>query len=642
MPSQAKHSKATLSKRPRRRAKKTDKPQLNTLFPGEKVQSFNKVKDIDKEQKWEEEKEFHSSMESVISSVCSPSKFDVEDEASNSMLSYISHRSSNSSSGRVSRMSSRSISSASLPSCSQHQVGPKKEQRRRISIQNEDVPHIRNKNTPPKPLKSFPTSPAIQFEQQTSLEKDEADSNTASLNRERTKTTTKLEKIAKKVTSQVSLKNKIKQKKNPLGKNQKHVSKYECAKTLISESKISSCENVNSSKIDDSEYEDISSDTSFPFDNGKFNSTDHAIKMPKRKAPKSALKKERLINSQSNNMVHSKKLLGIKQKHVSIPGAGNAKKLLTPKKLKNSSIVKRLQKTPLITPIASRIKRKLKRNKTVTTSTEKSRDDTNSSKANATSTVTSHCSDNLNELETGTLIETTASTSNTANVNTTANQPKKKDTPNPPSPSFVAAVFAAKIAKSEKIKKKCVDAKTTKSNSLKRTTDLKSFPGRPKNPGEDMVTKCLRKIKNRISPKKQITNRPQKIEKVSHEKSADVTSKGKGIGKKSKNVLDSFKNKSDSNRRSEYETECEPPFLSQKEFSQKRSKVSSIDDEEIFKRPNKPVSRRKGKAPKSSKANKSNQEKVNLSTNAKGALASVTNCKTPKASERKVLRSSQR
>ena len=100
------------------------------------------------------DKTLRRSIESVIDSVCNISKPLTEDsDNSTPTYGYPTYvcQGTSSSSGRGSRMSCRSNSSASLPST---KTNDSKTQRRRISIQNEDVPHIVNKDTLPLKLNS--------------------------------------------------------------------------------------------------------------------------------------------------------------------------------------------------------------------------------------------------------------------------------------------------------------------------------------------------------------------------------------------------------------------------------------------------------------------------------------------------------
>ena len=130
----------------RRKAESQDKPEKEANSSIESVISSV----CESSDKLDKDKKLRSSKERVIRTVCDGSNKASEQEPSGSTLSYISQKSS--SSGRGSRMSCRSNSSCSLPS-PQLEKAHNQEQRRRISIQNEDVPHIRNKDTISKPIK---------------------------------------------------------------------------------------------------------------------------------------------------------------------------------------------------------------------------------------------------------------------------------------------------------------------------------------------------------------------------------------------------------------------------------------------------------------------------------------------------------
>ena len=194
-------------------------------------------------------------------------------------------------------------------------------------------------------------------------------------------------------------------------------------------------------------------------------------------------------------------------------------------------------------------------------------------------------------------------------------------------PSFVTAVFAAKKAKSSK-------NKTSIHSSPKPTTskqNLKSKQAsRAKNLDDDLVTKYLKKFKDSISPKKNASNISIKTVKESS-KSSPVSAKGKGIGKKTKSVKQKCEPNVDSGTEDEM---CEEHLPSLKKNSSKRSlKTGVLEDDQIFKRPNKPVGQKKEKSKKSK--NSVTKDEVD----SKNKLKNKPNSKS---SKRSTLRSSRR
>lgn len=739
----SKHIPSTITKNTTDRTKKRTKNHCRALpFDECDVSVENRAILQGQQKKNREEKEIRSSIESVIKYQCDLPLSVTEDEPSNSRLSYISHKSSNLSSGRASRISYRSTSSASLPSsCSQNQHLHKKEQRRRISIQNEDVPHIRNKDvfsTQGKPVSSkapvVQTAPQVnQIKAQTpfddishpedNLKSDTTETKRLSTFSSRKPSTSSTSANAARKGGNVSVKGTSRnggrriEKKDKRKLKAKVVKNTPCPESLNSlpvygrnetkylkqlrtkQSQFKVAVNSISpeEEVDENEYEDMNSDTDSLFEHSSANSKNKPVKTSNTKGRS---KRKIKIKSQTR----SSKPKETSKKTLKIPLAVSVKKLFTPRKTRRAEDT-RAPKTPFITPIASRIKSKLKRkckdthsngNKpcnvenpsalTLTPSTSslltsytseptKNVDifitpiDENSNGTKTHSKKTKIASEQLqkgvhnkklfkkayttkdiNEADPQFQPMINASTSIT--MGTTVNHPKKKKCIAPASPSLaVTAVFAAKIAKSaKKVGKKdhLKSTKRTKGSISKKKTEVKLLPTPFQSTDRDVVTKYLKKFKEHVSPRKQATlNRLTNNVPTSSNKPLNIGGKGKGTGKKSTNVLQNTEN---SNIEGFNKVEDTPQSLAQmkKAKGKKGSKTSLEDDEVIFKKPTKPVSLYKQKIPKVSKTanNLENVASVNTNTSVKSTFKKIKNgvskLRKSKPSEQKVLRSSHR
>lgn len=733
---------STLSKKANDQSKKRTKNHCRRL-PFDECDGSLKNCDILQEERKvnREEKEARSSIESVIKSQCDLPIALTEADPSNSRLSYISHRSSNPSSGRASRISCRSTSSASLPSSySQIQPFHKKEQRRRISIQNEDVPHIRNKDALSRQEKRAPkqvvtqTAPLIHqlnlhvssddtLELEDNVKSDRTNiRRLSSLSSQKPSTSSTSANAARKVGkvsvegssrnggSRIEKKGKRKLKGNTIKNTTppdsvNSLSIYGCNETKylkqIRPKQSQTKATVNSispgEEDEEKEYEDINSDTDpeFAYSSAKF----------KEKPVKTTNTKGRTENkSKIKPQTKSVKTKVANKRTLNLPLATKAKKLFTPRKPYKPFKDIKTPKTPFITPIAARIRSKIRRKrKEKDGNGKKSLDVVNSSTLSLTpatsSVLNSHTFEQTNNVHI--LIHPTEEKSNgrkshskkttfasevlqkgvskrklfksvdtTQNITaanppiqpmpsksspitmkTTATAAKKNKRVTPASPSLaVAAVFASKIAKSTKKaekKEQLKGIKHTKKSIFKKNTRVKVNPTPNSSADRDVVTKYLKKFKEHISPKKQNSLRLIQNVPVSSNKPPMISGKGKGAGKKSIKVLQNSEN-DDIEYFNEVEDKPENLARMKKAKAKKGSKIFFEDDEVIFKKPTKPVSPYKKKILRTSKVANTTENVATVKTSIgvkstfKRIKSGVSKLKKTKASERKVLRSSHR
>ena len=143
--------------------------------------------------------------------------------------------------------------------------------------------------------------------------------------------------------------------------------------------------------------------------------------------------------------------------------------------------------------------------------------------------------------------------------------------------------------------------------------------------------KYLKKFKDSISPKKNVCNLSIKTVKESF-KSSPVSLKGKGTGKKTKSIKQHIGGNVDAHDSNEI---CDEQLPRLKKSSSKKSiKTAVLEDDKIFKRPNKPVGQKKENKSKKSKDSKSKAE-----VDSENKLINIPNSK---ASKRCTLRSSRR
>ena len=521
------------------------------------------------------DKALRRSIESVIDSMCNISKPLTEDSDNSTQTygypTYVCQGSS-SSSGRGSRMSCRSNSSASLPST---KTNDSNTQRRRISIQNEDVPHIVNKDTLSK--MKLPIKESISIT-------DEAYSrdNHSNINSTDAKQKSAIHhKDVKKSRKTVKLKGTFKAKKKQISRKDKQKLNLAINLALREETNTRESQGATSCSIDDGL---ISIDTE-----------SSSTKKKNRNNSKSKLK-----NKETNKQQQKKNF-----------------KFITPSTLLKNMASKKKPgiRTPnkmFITPIAARVK-KLNRK----SSKPRAVSDDLSLTENNSNVQCEQTSNEKNFLERGNNAETieeiakekveiqpATSTNKTESAISETHQNKR--------PSFVTSVFAAKIAKSSS--KKASKNLPTKGKSIKTNSKAKQFAIGRQNKDDDLVTKYLKKFKAKVSPKKNLHN---KLLKTVHESQ-----------KLSLNGLKASE--------ADNENSLDPPAQTLpklKKSSSKKRLASSIQEDEIFKRPNKPVSPEKQKNPK---------KKKNTSDNDTDNHSSLDNMTNSKSGKRNSLRSSRR
>ena len=513
-------------------------------------------------------------METIISSI--------SDSYTDSRMSNASQNSSNSLDGRKSRVTIRSNSSASLPSSSHTPVVHKKIHRRRISIQNvvpdvEDSPYMKNKDNLAKQGKprSFKTN-------------------------ER-----KLQTLGHKV-----------------GIN--------CDNNPPVEEPIESKRGPYLVQNEQSEYEDIDTES------------DSSTIWPDVKQGVS--RKQKTLKTKSvlpNNKAGTDKGKSMRttQSHafkgkIDMSRASKLKKILTPRNTTKNTEKKSSIKSPFFTPIANRIKSKLNKNPNNDLKMEISNnpDQISDSIKNANSTVLNFLhhskgrSDSANKVDKlsfqkqildkdscettkDNLQEPVPSTSHSAYKKLAGSDFTKTSMFSSKSPSFVTKVFAAKN-------------NVTKPSPCRKKANLKRLSANPDRPKDDLVTRCLKRFKKQCSPKIPRNDSLEKHPKLS-DNALKLRTKGKGVGKNSCNVTPSFTEK-DFISNNEDATKKISTVDNTK--TNKKSKKSLGNDEDIFKRPtplNHQKEQNKGNNPEVKKKNSKQNTKANLN-------------------EKKVLRSSRR
>ena len=610
------------------------------------------------------EKEINLSMESVISSVCDGSKNLTEQEPSNSRLSYISHKSS--SSGRVSRISCRSNSSSSLPS-SQLEMIHKKEQRRRISIQNEDVPHIRNKDTLSKPIKSTYKSTGIlsvtksgqeqlsafhDTELERDIRKDQTKILSSKINKKRHKKYVNLSNDANKKGDVNILSRKLGGKGISKGRKHRQTSKQYNIDNTVDQIELTSKNDAKSQDQSIDDYEDITSNANSSMEQSASNSKSKLVKKAKTNVSEN-------VTSKHKGALVTSKLKKKKQNTPKLLKAIGETMLLTPLKLGNKLAHRRLSKSRFITPIAARVKR-LKRNHkevSVTGQSIKSRaiafnSSVSSNSLERTDTEEKACGVNVSNklLSNKNKVSETCSSKEYPCLHTHAQESmpttstniesspiekcKKEKVPNVPAKaqSFVHDVCASKGAKSAKKKpNNTAKVKIPKGNLLGMTTEINLHTNRPPKSSDGVVTKYLKKFKGSITQTKHHSDLPsQSTQTLS--KSSKLSAKGKGIRNKSKNEDSKCKSLS-----ADGSGNIQKHLPSLKENIRKGSIISQ--DESVFKLPTKPVGRRKRSTTKACKNAKLN---VDDTDDDKQSSRNPSNINKSKSDERKVLRSSRR
>ena len=188
--------------------------------------------------------------------------------------------------------------------------------------------------------------------------------------------------------------------------------------------------------------------------------------------------------------------------------------------------------------------------------------------------------------------------------------------------SFVTTVFAAKIAKSSTMKaSKNASSKVKSINSKTKQSAIR----RPNKNSDDLVTKYLKKFKDTISPKKNVNNKLLNTVKDSSNKQSQYGSKATEVEMK-RNICADTEGKSDS-------PATQLPKI--KKSGSKKSLHTLIEKDDVFKRPDKPLSHEKER--KSNKRKSSSS--INYDADSPNDLEDMTNYKS---SKRNSLRSSRR
>ena len=528
---------------------------------------------------YDNDKALRRSIESVIDSVCDISKPLTEDSDNSTQTygypTYVCQGTS-SSSGRGSRMSCRSNSSASLPST---KTNDSKTQRRRISIQNEDVPHIVNKDTLPMKLNSTMKLPI----KESSSITDEAysrDNHFSISSTGANKKSTIYHKDVKKSKKTVKLKGTFKAKKKQISRKDKQKLNLAINLALTEEINPRESQGAASCSIDNSSIY-IDAESSPTKKRNRNNS------------------KTKLKNNETNKQQQRKNF-----------------KFITPSTLlKNMASKKRPGiKTPnkmFITPIAARVK-KLNRK----SSKSRAVSDNLSSTENNSTVQCEQTSNEQNFLQRSNNAETVVGANGKVEIQPATSTDKTEsaisETHQNKRPSFVASVFAAKIAKSSS--KEASKGFPTKGKSVKTNSKAKQSAIRRQNKDDDLVTKYLKKFKDKVSPKKNVHN---KLSKTVHESQ-----------KLSSNSLEA--SEADIENSIDHPAQTLPRI---KRSSSKKRLTSSIQEDEIFKRPNKPVSPEK---------QKNSKKKKNTSENDTDNHSSFKNMTNSKSGKRNSLRSSRR
>ena len=512
-------------------------------------------------------------METIISSI--------SDSYTDSRMSNASQNSSNSLDGRKSRVTIRSNSSASLPSSSHTPVVHKKIHRRRISIQNvvpdvEDSPYMKNKDKA-RQLKSR------------SYKTD-------------------------------------KEKLQTHG----HKDGINCDSTPQEERPIESKRGSHLVQNENSEFEDINTES---------DSSTICPEIKQGVARKQEASKRKSVLSNNKPGINKGKSLKATQSHafkgkVEMSRASKLKKILTPRKTTKNTQKKGTIKSPFFTPIANRIKSKLNKNLNNDLQMEISNnpDQISDSIKNVNSTVLNFLhhskgrSDSANKVDKlsfqkqildkdscettkDNLQEPVPSTSHSAYKKLAGNDFTKTSMFSAKSPSFVAKVFAAKN-------------NVTKPSPCRKKANLKRLSANPDRPKDDLVTRCLKRFKKQCSPKIPRNDSLEKHPKLS-DNALKLRTKGKGVGKNSCNVTPSYTEK-DFISNNEDATKQISTVDNTK--TNKKSKKSLGNDEDIFKRPT-PLNHQ-------NEQNKGNNPQVKKKNSKQNTKAD--------SNEKKVLRSSRR
>ena len=563
---------------------KRKKKTLLTSIPKNQDHSSNQMEAVNSKSNvatvvgYDNDKALRRSIESVIDSVCDISKPLTEDSDNSTQTygypTYVCQGTSNSS-GRGSRMSCRSNSSASLPST---KTNDSKTQRRRISIQNEDVPHIVNKDTLPMKLNS---SMKLPIKESSSIT-DEAysrDNHFSISSTGANKKSTIYHKDVKESKKTVKLKGTFKAKKKQISRKDKQ--KLNLAINLALTEEINPRESQGAA--------------SFSIDNSSIYIDAESSPTKKRNRNNS---KTKLKNNETNKQQQRKNF-----------------KFITPSTLlKNMASKKRPGiKTPnkmFITPIAARVK-KLNRK----SSKSRAVSDNLSSTENNSTVQCEQTSNEQNFQQRSNNAETVVGANGKVEIQPVTSTNKTEsaisETHHNKRPSFVASVFAAKIAKSSS--KEASKGLPTKGKSVKTNSKAKQSAIRRQNKDDDLVTKYLKKFKDKVSPKKKVHN---KLSKTVHE------------SQKLSNSLEA--SEVDIENSIDHPVQTLPRI---KRGSSKKRLTSSIQEDEIFKRPNKPVSPEK---------HKNSKKKKNISENDTDNHSSYKNMTNSKSGKRNSLRSSRR
>ena len=517
--------------------------------------------------------DLHSSMERITSSV--------SNSYTDSRMSNASQNSSNSLDGGKSRVTIRSNSTASLPSSSNTPIVHKKIQRRRISIQNvvpdvEDSPYMKNKDNLAKQGKprSFKTN---------------------------------------------------ERKLQTLG----HKAGINCDNNPPVEEPIESKRGPYLVQNEQSEYEDIDteSDSSTIWPD---------VKQGVSRKQKALKRKSVLPNNKAGT--DKGKSMRTTQSHafkgkIDMSRASKLKKILTPRNTTKNTEKKGSIKSPFFTPIANRLKSKFnkKLNNDLQMEISNNPNKISDSIQNVNSPVLNFLHDSKGRADSSNKVdkfsihkqilhkdscETTKdnpqepvpSTSHSAYKKLAGSDLTKKSLFSAKSPSFVTKVFAAKNS-------------VTKSTPCRKKTNLKRLSSNPARPKDDLVTRCLKRFKQQCSPKIPRNDSLEKHLKLS-DNTSKLSTKGKGVGKKSCNANPSF---------------TEKDFICINEDATK--KISTVNnktnrkfkkplrnDEDIFKRPT-PLNQ---------------QKETNIGNNSKIRKKNVKQTTQADLNEKKVLRSSRR
>ena len=520
------------------------------------------------------DKVLRRSIESVIDSMCSSSNSMVE-KSNNSCQSNVSHQSS-SASGKGSRTSSRSNSSASLPSAKNI---VNKTQRRRISIQNEDVPYIKNKDALPLKRNAVSNLPI----KEPSFHTSEGSScpSMCKLNSANNKIANQRKDNIKETMKTIKHKAKFKTKAKKITKKEKQ--KFQLA--------------INDALSLDTNTKDLENEKEDSYDKSSI-SNDLYLAPNKRKNQNIS---KTLLKSKDTENQKQKINLNF------VAPAALLKKLGAKKTDKTETFGK-----SFITPIAARVKRlnrNIKNKKTVTKDNAISPEQSLEQKRSIET-------EDHNELNNYKHVEIDeqqcyAGTSSNSGIDHISEKPRSK------SQSFVTAVFAAKKANSKKSK---ISKNPSSKSLIVKKSNSKQSPDQARNK-DDVVTKYLKKFKDTISPKKNVNQLLKSVKETQN--SSPVTSKGKKMGR-SKSAV--------------YFTEKKPDTPNQqlpkinKNSSKKGSSTSSEEDDEVFKRPEQPVSQEKEAKSKKSKSSSKEEDNQN-------SFRNITNSKPGKRSS---LRSSRR